>query len=214
MKSKLYKQLPLKAREAYDSAYEVAVPKYDEERANKIALVNARNELQKPQVQTFTYDFVADTASVSKGADGYSYVDYALSSNSLDAHGTKFDDFALTNMVDQINNEGLVGTLDDNVHKEWNELKAKGYSPEEIEEILQKRDTGIKAVSARILGNKVVARLRVAADKIKEVLKYKGASVEARVPVTAVVGNTFKQARLQGFVLTNTPSNPDAYRVE
>lgn len=200
-------KFPKKTKELYDNVYNKASMSYTSERANKIALTVVRDSLS-----TVKFDFVADTASISKDENGYSYVDYGLSSNRLDAHGTKFDNFALTNMVDQINKEGLVGDVDEDVHSEWNKLKAQGYTPAQIEEILQSRDTGIKAISARIDKNKVVARLRVRSDLMSKVMQYKGASVEARVPYEAVQGNTFKQARLQSFILTNTPSNPDAYR--
>ena len=213
MNKELLKHIPKDSQDLWTSTYNVAINSHSSQRSEKIAWSNVQSNLNN-NTDKITFNFIADTASISKSSDGYSYVDYALSSNSLDAQGTKFGNFALTNMVDQINSEGLVGALDDNVHEEWNRLKAQGYSPAEIEAILQSRETGIRAISAFIDKNKVVARLKVKSSLMSEVMKYKGASVEARVPLDAVSGNTFKQARLQGFILTNHPSNPDAYRIE
>ena len=198
---------------------------YSTERAEKIALYLATSKFQKVETdwiaraedvlgyKTVHYEMVADEASISRADDGDSYIDYVISSGSKDGHGTIMSPLFRTAMVDQINNEGLVGRVDDEKHQLFNELQTKGLSPEEIEEELQKSQSGIKAVSARLLGDKVIAKIKVAADKLADVLKYKGASIEARTPTNAFREGVVTQGRLTGFVLTNSPSNPDSFRV-
>lgn len=199
---------------------------YSPERAEKIALYLATGKFQKVETdwiaraedvlgyKTVHYEMTADEASISRADNGDSYIDYVISSGSKDGHGTIMSPMFRNAMVDQINEEGLVGRIDgDEKHELFDELQKKGLSPEEIEEELQKAKSGIKAVGASLSGDKVIAKIRVAKDKLADVLKYKGASIEARTPSNAFREGVVTQGRLTGFVLTNSPSNPDSYRV-
>lgn len=222
MPVEILKKLPAKARQLWESTYSAAKEQYGEERAGKIAWAAVKKRFKKvedkwvakfivPQEYTSVkYVFAADSDAVSKSDDGFFYRDYVLSSNGVDKHGQSFSDFALKRMVDQINEEQVVGRYEGDKHVLWKQLSEKGLSPQEIEEELQKIDTGIKAVAARYENGKVVARIRFAPEVYEQVKDLKGASVEARLPSSSYRAGVFHQARLQGFVLTNQPANPDA----
>ena len=225
MPIEMLKRLPKAAREMWEAIYKEAKPKYGEDRAGKIAWAAVKKKFKKVEDKwvakakdlnistVIFYKFIADEASISKSEDGYSYMDYVLSSSTEDLAGHSFGGMALTSMVEQINKEGLVGRIENGQHELWKRLKDSGKTPDEIEAELQNLDTGIKAVSARKESNKVIARLRVRQDIMNEVMKYDGASIEARFPKEAMRAGVIGQARLQGFVLTNNPTNPDARRV-
>ena len=222
MPQELLKKLPKPAQTMWESTYKTAKAKYGEERAGKIAWAAIKKKFKKVGekwvakssdfkiYETVRYEFTADEASVSKSADGYSIIDYVLASGSLDGHNQKFGPMALSSMVELINEGGVVGRIDnDENHAMWEALAKKGLSPEEIEEELQKLDTGIKAIKARLDGDKVIAKVRVKNDLVDKVLGMNGASVEARFPSVALKEGVIAQARLQGFVFTPKPANAD-----
>lgn len=211
------------AKNYYDKVHNEALKHYDSNRANKIALSMTKNKFTKVEntyiaraedfsdVTVVTYEFTKDSVNISRDADGNTFYDYILSSGARDGHGTTMGPMFLNSMVDQINNEGLVGRVEDS-HGRYHELLAKGLSDEEIEEILSK-ETGIKAVSAKLVDGKVVAKVKVSKEVLPEVDKYVGASIEATLPSEAIREGVVTQGRLQGFILTNTPSNPESVRV-
>lgn len=219
------KKLPKKAFDLWEATFKAAKSKYSESRAAKIAWSAVKKKFKKVEdkwvarasdlniVTTVRYEFSADEASVSRSDDGYSYVDYILLTSGVHRDGIRFGPMAYNSLIDQINNEGLVGRVDDGLHEEWNSLIKRGMSPEEIEEYLQSQDTGIRAVKAFNKDGKIIARIKVRQDLVDKVLSYRGASVEARFPAQSFRENVVTQARYQGFVFTPTPADPGAVRV-
>ena len=94
-----------------------------------------------------------------------------------------------------------------------NELKAKGLTNDEIEEELASQDTGIKSISAVKKDSKVIATLKIKNELMRQVASIKGASIEVKAPVSSIREGVVHQGKTIGFVLTNSPSNPDALRV-
>jgi cation transport regulator len=213
--------LPKKAQAIFMGAFNASYSKYGEERAFKIAWAAVKHKFKKvkdkwvskyvvPQEYAYVrYVFESDSESVSKAEDGSVYRDYVLSSNSVDKHGQSFSDFALKRIVEQINSEGVTGRLEKK-HELWKKLAEEGKSEEEIEKILQSQDTGIKAISAKFENGKVIARIKMTPEAYKLAKDVSGASIEARMPAESYRAGVFHQARLQGFVLTDEPANPDA----
>lgn len=211
----------------WEKVYATAKSKYGETRASQIAWEAVKKKFKKVEdkwvarsedFEVFTtvrYEFVADEATLSRSEDSeYSFVDYVLLSNDYHSDGIKFGPMAYNSLIDQINNEGLVGRIDDDdKHEMWKSLIKQGKSPEEIEEILQSMNTGIKAISAKNINGKVTARIQVRNDLVDKVMQYKGASVEARFPSESFRNKIVTQARYQGFVFTPTPADPKALRV-
>lgn len=219
--------LPSKAQDIWMSAFNSAYDKYGDKKSFRIAWAAVRNSYKKVEGKwvakdslSSSYDYVyysleQDAYNVSKAEDGFTYMDYVLTSNAVDGDGYKFDGLSFSSMIDQINNDGLVGRVDDDGrHKEFHKMQRKGLKANEIEELSSEFDSGIKAVSARMEGTKLIARIQVRNDLLEKVKNVKGASVEARIPKDAIRGNTYNQARLTGFVLTNSPANPDSWRVK
>jgi len=225
MPVELLMKLPKKARNMWESVYSAAKEKYGEKRAAKIAWIAVKKKFKKvnnkwvaktSDFESFTtihYEFVADKATVTKSDDGYTYIDYVLSTNEWDAHNQRFGALALKSFADTINLEGVVGPIEDQ-HYLMNELKSRGLTPEEIEEYMNGMNTGIKAVKAVYdPKGKVIATIQVRNDLVSEVLKYKGASVEARFPLESYRAGEITQAKLSSFILTNNPANPSALSV-
>jgi hypothetical protein len=192
-----------------------------ETRANQIAWTITKSKFNKIEnnyvaktsdfdtIKVVHYEFVPSEVTISKDDDGDEVIDFILMSNDIDNQGKNFDDFAIKRIVEQINEEGLIGRIDGNFrHETYDALVRAGRTPSEIEEELQSLDTGIKAISARFDNGKLVAKIKVNPKLTNDILKFKGASIEARVPSESIVGNTYKQARAVGFVFTNNPSNP------
>ena len=173
MSIELLNKLPRAAQAMWTATSNEAKAKYGESRANKIAWSTIKSKFNKVNetwvakssdfntYEVVRYEFVADEASVSKDSEGFSTIDYILASGKFDGHNQQFGQLALTSMVTQINEEGLVGRLEtDGRHELWKQLAKEDLTPEEIEERLQSLDTGIKAISARLDGNKVVAKVK------------------------------------------------------
>jgi hypothetical protein len=197
-----------------------------ETRANQIAWAITKSKFNKVEnmfvakasdfetIKKVHYEFVADTLSVSKAEDddNASYIDYILSDNNLDKHNTAYEDFALKSMVAQINEEGLVGRIDDEdfeTHPLYKQLVREGKSSKEVKEYLQSLDTGIKAISAKYDNGRMIAKLKVKNELVSKVLSYKGASIETVTPSSSFINNKYKQAHALGFVFTNNPVNPN-----
>lgn len=219
--------LPSKAQDIWMKAFNSAYEKYGESKARRIAWAAVKESYKKVEgewvlkslgSQSFDYVYYKlnpEALNVSKSEDGYTYMDYVLTSDAVDADGKRFGGLSFASMIDQINENGLVGRVDgDGRHKEFYRMLRSGLSPSEIEKLSSEFDSGIKAVSARLEGNKLIARIQVRNDILDKVKDVKGASIEARIPTDAVKGNTYNQARLTGFVLTNAPANPDSWRLE
>lgn len=214
-------KLPKKARSIWESTYEAAKEKYGEKKAAKIAWTAVKKKFKKvedkwvakyiipSEYTTIRYVFTADSNNVSKTEDGSVYREYVLSSNAKDLHGDAFSDFALKRMAEQINEEKLKGRAT-NYHNRWKELLEEGLTPEEVERRLQEEDTGIEAVNARYENGKLIARVRFAPEAYEMAKDLRGASVEARLPASAYRAGVYHQARLQGFILTDKPANPEA----
>lgn len=218
-------KLPEVVKTFYNEVYNQAVGLgHDSLKASSISWAITKGKLNKVEnsyiarckdfeiIKKVHYEFVADEASVSRSDDGYSYVDYVLLTNGVHNDGIRFSNDAVNSLVDQINNEGLVGRVEA-LHEEWEQLVRNGLSPEEVEKILQGKDTGIKAIKAVNNGGKVVARVKVRQDLVDKVLSYKGASVEARIPAHYFKDGFVTNARYQGFVFTPSPADPNALRV-
>jgi len=217
------KKLPKKAFNMWESTYKAARNKYSDSRAAKIAWAAVKKKFKKVEgkwvarssdfevITTVHYEFQADEASISRSEDGFSYVDYVLLTDGFHRDGIRFGPMAINSLIDQINEEGLVGRVDGD-HSEWKRLVAK-MSPEEIEAYLQSQDTGIKAVKAVKKKGKIVAKIKVKQDMVDKVLSMKGASVEARFPSSSFREGVVTQARYQGFVFTPKPADPKALRV-
>jgi len=228
MSNKILKKLPQEAQALWTETKNSILPTYGDIKASKIAWAIIMNRLHKTgevwmakstdfaKYEKINYEFVADTANISKSENGDTFLEYILTSPTKDSVGDTFGIMAINNIVDQINNEGVVGRVEGgDYHDQWKALNLAGKTPAEIEEILQGQDTGIRAVSAyKDDSGKVHAKIRVNKKLVSEAMKYQGASVEVRVPYDAYRAQNITQARMQGFILTNKPSNPDAIRVE
>lgn len=224
MPVEMLKKLPKRAAAIWESTFQAAKSKFGEERAAKIAWTAVKKKFKKvgdkwvakyegSKVYTnVRYVFQADEASVSKSEDGTIYKDYVLSSNRTDKDNMAFGDFALKRMAEQINEEGVVGRLESR-HSSWKELSEKGLTPEEIEEELQKAESGIKAIKATYKNGKLIAKVAMTPTAFEKAKSFNAASIEARFPAESLREGVVTQARLQGFVLTDTPSNPDAIAV-
>lgn len=216
-------QLPKPAQDMFNSIKQSA-SSLGEDRAKQVAWKIVRSKFNKVEnlyvakasdfetTKVIHYEFVADTLSVAKAEDDEdaSYIDYVLSGNNVDLKNTSYDDFALKSMTAQINEEGLVGRIDDDTyesHPMYKQLIREGKSSQEIKEILQSLDTGIKAISAKYENGKMTAKLKVKNNLVSKVLSYKGASIETSVPGESFINNTYKQAHALGFVFTNRPVN-------
>lgn len=226
MTIEILNKLPMKAQSMYEKVYTIAKSKHGSDRASQIAWTAVKDKFKKVEdswvarsedFEVFTtvhYEFVADEATLSRSEDSeFSFVDYVLLSNDYHTDGIKFGPMAYNSLIDQINNEGLVGRIDDDKHEVWKSLTKQGKSPEEIEEYLQNMNTGIRAISAKNIDGKVTARIQVRNDLVDKVMNYKGASVEARFPSESFRNKIVTQARYQGFVFTPTPADPKALRV-
>lgn len=221
MPVELLEKLPKRAASLWEATYQSAKEKYGESRAAKIAWVAVKKKFKKVddvwvakyiipnEYTTVRYVFTADSDNVSKSSDGFIYRDYVLSSNSKDKHNQSFSDFALKRMAEQINMEKLRGRAT-NYHTLWKKLIEQGLSPDEVEQKLQEEDTGIQAISAKFENGKLIARVKFTPEAFEQAKDIKGASIEARLPKESYRAGVFHQARLQGFVLTNEPANPDA----
>lgn len=204
----------------YFNAVKQAINDKPEDKKNKIAWEITKSKFKKVEnswvakssdfdlLTTVHYQFAPNEVSIMKSDDGYSTIDYVLSGNNVDNDNQSFDDFALKCMTTQINEEGLVGRLGEDFHEFYKQLIREGKTPDEIEEILQSQETGIKAINAKYENGRMIAKLQVKNDLLGKVLKYKGASIEARIPSESIVGGKFKQARAVGFVFTDKPANP------
>lgn len=218
------KKLPKKAFDMWEATFATAKKKYSESKAAKIAWAAVKKKFKKVEdkwvarsadfdiITTVHYEFKADEASISRSEDGFTYVDYVLLSDGIHSDGIRFGPMAINSLIDQINNEGLVGRVD-GTHGEWKQMIARGMTPEEVEQYLQSLDTGIKAVKAINKDGKIVAKIKVRQDMVDKVLGMRGASVEARFPSGSFREGIVNQARYQGFVFTPTPADPKALRV-
>ncbi len=217
--NKLLNELPKGASNMWLATKKIASKSHSESRAEQIAWSHVRSKFNKVENQwvaksedfegftTVHYEFKADEMSVSKSDDGFTTIDYVLSGNNKDSEGQAFGDFALKTMTAQINEEGLVGRINEDSHEQMKVLQHSGKTAEEVEEELQKLNTGIKAISAKYDNGKMIAKIRVSNDLVGQVLDYKGASIEARMPKESYKAGVFTQARATGFVFTNKPAN-------
>ena len=209
----------------WEATYSTAKEKYGEKRAAKIAWTAIKDRFKKvngkwvarssdfEMIDTVHYVFEQDETTVTKSEDGYTVTDYILSGNNKDTTGYAFGDFALKSIASQINESGIVGRLNEDKHERLKQLQKQGLSPEEIEEELNK-DTGIKAISAKYENGKLIAKVKIREDLVDEALKYKGVSIEARLPKESIREKTYTQARATGFVFTNNPANPIAGKLD
>lgn len=209
----------------WESTYAAAKPKYGEKRASAIAWTAVKKKFKKVEgkwvakssdfeaFKTVHYEFELESKSVTRSEDGeYVYYDYVLSSTGRDSYGTRFGEVFLKNEAARINQYGLVGRASSK-HDLFDSLRDKGYTPEQIEAIINAEDTGIRAIAAKYENGKLKATVRVKKDLESIVDKFTGASIEASILKDKVVGDEFTQGKFVGFILTDKPSNPDAIRV-
>ena len=221
-------KLPKSAQDLWENVYSSTKSKFGELKAERIAWATIRERLVQKEnlfiarsedfelTTTIHYEFEQDGSSISRASDGFSFVDYTLATSGKHYDNLSFGALALDNMMSQINSEGLVGRIDkDGKHSEYDKLLAQGYTNDEVEEMLQGKTTGIKAISAYKSKNKIIARIKVRNELLPLVNQYHGLSVEARVPKQSFNAATgvMKQARLYGFVLTNKPADPNTVRM-
>lgn len=219
MPTEILNKLPKRAKALWESAYKAAKAQYGEERAAKIAWGVVKKKFKKiettwiarfkntPDYVTTTYIMEATNDSVARSIDGMIYRDFVLTSNK------DFSDFALKRITEQINEEGVVGRVD-TVHDLYHKLhRDKTLSEDEIEEELQKVNSGVKAIKALYKDGKVVTTIQMTPEAYAKAKDYNGASIEARMPKASLRDGVYNQARLTGFVLTDTPDNPDAVAV-
>lgn len=224
MSKELLSKLPSSAKKFWLETYESAKNITNNVRAEKIAWKAVINRLHKTEesfvakssdFQTFNlvnYTFKAEEVVSTNSVNGKTLVNYVLTDSTVDKHGKKWGALALKNFTDTINLEGLVGRIDPK-HGLINRLKAKGLTPDEIEEYLKGLNTGIKAVSATYdPKGKVTATLEIDNEVYEEASKYSSVSIEARHPAS-FTGVEIPQANIMSFVLTNNPVNPNANRV-
>lgn len=208
-------QLPTKVRNYWQKTYNQAKKYVDESSAEDIAwhrlstMVYHTDDIwvarikNSEEVVKEKFYFSATNDSVSR-SDGYVYRDYVLTSKK-----DVFSDFAFKRMTEQINEQGLKGRIDE--HKLYHYLKhQKGLTEEEIEEELQRLETGLEAVKASYDGEQLVATIKMTPEVYEEAKDFVGASIEARMPLASFKEGVYHQARLLGFTLTNEPHNPDA----
>ena len=218
-------KLPLAAQAFWDSTYKIANKTYDNTKAERIAWVATKNRMQEVKgvmvarskdflkFNTVSYEFIADETSVSRTIDGSVNVSYILGTTKQ-IDGIKFSQVALKRMAEQINSEGVVGRIDsDFKHKLLKDLQAKGLTPEQVEIELQKLITGIKAVGAKVENNNLVANVSFSKSAYEQAKGFKAVSLEARYPESSVKLGTTDQARLTGFVLTDSPADADAVKL-
>lgn len=224
MSKELFSKLPTSAKNFWSETYDTASSLFNSDRAEKIAWKAVINRLHKTEesfvaksadFQTFNivkYTFKAEEVISTKSIDGKTLVNYILTDSTVDKHGKQWGALALKSFTDTINLEGLVGRIDPD-HDLVKRLKAKGLTPDEIEEYLKGLETGIKAINATYdPKGKVTATLAIDNDVYEEASKYGSVSIEARHPAS-FTGTEVPQANIMSFVLTNNPVNPNAIRV-
>lgn len=224
MIKEIFKKLPKSAKTLWEDTHNRAGKIYSNETAERIAWTAVKNRLHKTEdvwtareedfqnFKTVSYEFVADKVTTGRSENGFTFIDYVLSSNAMDSHGTRIGVMALNNFVDKINSKEVVGRVESK-HNLLGDLKHRGLSSEEIEEYMNSMNTGIKAVSAKITPDKkVVATIRVKDELVQEV-KDIGVSAEFSYPVQYENQVDIPTAELRSFILTPNPSNPDAVRV-
>lgn len=223
MPSSILQKLPKKAREMWDTTYEAALKHAgDEKMASRIAWAATKKRFKKVEnkwvardsdFETYTtvaYTFNPEEATISRSDDGHTYVNYVLGTTKS-IGGVSFSQVALKRMAEQINVEKLKGRIDQNKrHALYQSLINRGLSPDEIEEELQRMESGIEAVNASVINNKLVAKLKIHNSVYPQVSAFKGASIEARYPSESLRLGVTDQARLMGFVFTDDPADEDA----
>jgi len=218
--SKTFSELPKEAQTLWKATYKSANKTHSEARSKTISWANVKNQFTKVDNRwvartsdllgftTSKYYFSADEASIARG-DDFTTVNYVIAT-SKSIGGVSLSPIALKRMSEQINSEGLTGRMDSNKrHSLLDSLRKKGLSEDEIEEELQKASSGIKADSAYVEGEKLVARIKLA----KGIVPAKAVSIEARFPTESVREGITNQARAIGFVFTDTPADVDAVEV-
>lgn len=219
MKPKSLEALPLIVQDYWVKTYESARKYVDEGKASKVAWNCVKNNVHKEgdlwvarikgskDFERATFVFKAHEDSVTRSSDGFVYRDYVLTSKK-----DVFSDFAFKRMAEQINEQGLKGRVDN--HKLYHYLKEKlKLSEDEIEEELQKIDSGIEAVKASYDGDKIIATIKMTSEVFEKAKDLNAASIEARMPFASLKEGVYNQARLMGFVLTDSPMNPDAVAI-
>jgi len=213
---KSVQKLPNIAQNMFRKTFNTAFSKYGEEKAFKIAWAAVKKRFKKVKdkwvaktsdftgFMTIRYVFNPNEAIIGKSSNGRTLVEYIMSGSDIDRDGQKWDDFALKRFAEQINEEGLSGYLSDG-HEALMIGKEKNLSPEEIEEYVKSLNTGIKAIQARYEQGKLYSTIEVPNEMV-DVVKDMGISIEARVPMESIIGNTLKQGRLTGFIFTGNPS--------
>lgn len=213
--------LPKPAQKLFMKVFNASFDKYGEDRAFKIAWAAVKKRFKKKgniwvakttdfiKEIKYTYVFEAKEAFITKTDNDYAYIDYILSDNQPDITNEKFSDFALKSMANIISTDNPIkGRIDEDHSLVRNLLKSKGYTSDEIEQILKSLDTGIEAIYGKYNNGKLIATLKVKKDLLPLINRYKGASVEVRTPINEPIAGEYKNARLVGFVLTNNPANP------
>ena len=215
--------LPTPAQKIWMSAFNSAFEKYGEDKARRIAWSAVKKRFKKkedkwvakirdtPSFKTVKYVFEPKEAIIGKEENGYSYLEYILSGNEEDLNGQRWSDFALKRFAEQINEEGLKGYMSDK-HTILELAKQNDWSPDQIEEMSSKLDTGIEAFKARYDNGQLVSNIKVPSELV-DVVKNMGISVEARVPTKSIQNNTFNQGRLTSFIFTNNPAYSKARAV-
>ena len=223
MPIKTLMKLPKEARSMWETTYKAAEKQYGEERAAKIAWASVKKKFKKVgdkwvartdeliQYRTVRYKFQPDEVSVSRGENGGVTMTYVLGTDKS-IGGVSFSKIALKRMAEQINSEGVTGRIDTK-HDLYKKL-LETMSPEEAEEELQKIMSGLKAVRAEVKDNKLVANVKMSDEVFEKAKGFKAASLEARFPEESLRAGVTDQARLMGFVLTDSPADEDAVRVE
>jgi hypothetical protein len=215
-------KLPVPAQKLWEATYSSAKNTHNEEQASRIAWVNVRSKFNKVSenwvartddllgFSTSKFIFNADEATIAR-SDNFTTVNYVLAT-SKSIGGVSLSPIALKRMAEQINLEGLKGRKDsDGKHGLLDKLRHddEDDDEEDIEHKLQSVDSGITADSAYVKDDKLIARVKFA----NGVTPAKAVSIEARFPTECLRAGVTDQARAMGFVLTDSPADPDAVAV-
>jgi hypothetical protein len=149
---------------------------------------------------------VEDSQLVKQTENGEEYMSAILADVGITNTGHRFSEQVLMKFAEQINQTLPVGDID---HELMTELESKGYSNEQIAQLLKSKNGIVKAVKAIYEKGKLWVKLLIDKRYKKVVEKAKGLSLEA----IATVQSDTKQimdADLLGFTVAynHSPANP------